>query len=63
MLVAERDFEVEHALAVAVEAEMPGLDDPGMHRTDRDLVNFGAGDREERPRRRSRSRPAGSAPA
>ena len=47
MLVAERDFEMEDALAVAIEAEMPGLDDPGMHRADRDLVDLRAGDLEE----------------
>src|SRR5579862_7529068 len=47
MLVAQSDFEVEHPLAVAVKAEMPRLDDPGMHRANRDLVNFGAGDPEE----------------
>ena len=48
MLVAQRNLQMEHPLAVTVEPEMPGLDDPGMYRTDRDLVNFGAGDREER---------------
>ena len=40
MLVAQRDFEVEHLLPVALKAEVPGLDDPGMDRPDRDLVNL-----------------------
>ena len=44
MLVAERDFEMDYPLAMAVEAEMPGLDDPGMHRTDRHFVDFRTGD-------------------
>ena len=47
MLIAERDFKMEHALAVTIEAEMPGLDDPGMHRADRHLVDLGPGDLEE----------------
>src|SRR5438128_22536 len=47
VLVAERDLQMDHPLAMAVEAEMAGLDDPGMHRTDRNLVDLGAGDREE----------------
>ncbi len=32
------------------EAEMPGLDEPGVHRSDRDLVHTGAFDRDERER-------------
>ena len=36
--VAEPLFEPDHGLAVGGEAEMPGLDDAGMHRADRDLV-------------------------
>ena len=60
MLVAERDFQMDHPLAMAVEAEMPGLDDAGMHRTDRDLVDFGAGDREELRRRRWSAPPGGN---
>jgi hypothetical protein len=47
VLVAERDFEMQHALAVAAEAEMPRLDDAGMHRPDRDLVDLLAADPEE----------------
>ena len=38
---------MEHSLAVALEAEMPRLDDAGMHRPDRDLVDLRAGDRKE----------------
>src|SRR5204863_2390410 len=47
MLVAKRDFEMDHPLAMAVEAEMPGLNDTGMHRADRHLVDLRTGDREE----------------
>src|SRR5439155_20440164 len=47
VLVAEHDFQMEDALAVTVEAKMPGLDDPGMHRANRDLMYFGPGDLEE----------------
>ena len=47
VLVAERDFEMEDPFAVTVEAEMPGLDDPGMDRADRDLMHLGTGDLEE----------------
>ena len=43
MLVSERDFEMEDALAVTAEAKMPGFDDPGMHRADRDFMDLGAG--------------------
>ena len=42
MLVAERDLEVQHLLARALEAEMPGLDDAGVDRADGDLVNLAA---------------------
>src|SRR5205807_3805265 len=47
VLVSQRDFEMEDALAVTVEAKMPGLDDPGMHRADCYLVDLGTGDLEE----------------
>ena len=38
MDVAQPLLEPDHGLAVAGEAEMAGLDDPGMDRPDRDLV-------------------------
>ena len=47
VLVSERDFEMEDALAVTAEAKMPGLDDPGMHRANRDFMDFGPGNLEE----------------
>ena len=47
MLIAERDLQVEDLLAMALEAEMPGLDDPGVNRADRDLMNFLAFDSKE----------------
>ncbi len=47
VLVSERDFEMEDALAVTIEAKMPGLDDPGMHRANRDFVDFGPGNLKE----------------
>src|SRR5207249_4150149 len=47
MLIAERDFEMDHPLAMAVEPEMAGLDDPGMHRSDCNLMDLGTRDREE----------------
>ena len=40
VLVAERDLEVEDLLAVALEAEVPRLDDAGVDRADRDLVDL-----------------------
>ena len=40
MLIAQRDFQVKHLLAVALKAEMARLDDAGVDRADRDLVNF-----------------------
>ena len=54
---------MEHPLAVAVEAKMPGLDDPGMHRADRDFVDFGPGNLEEIDVSDGRAAAAGSAPA
>src|SRR6266403_468226 len=39
MRVAKTFFVLQDALADHREAEMPGLDDAGMHRTDRDLVH------------------------
>ena len=47
VLVAERDLQVEHLLAVALEAEMPRLDDAGVHRAHRHLVDLLAVAREE----------------
>ena len=44
VLVAERDLEVEHVLAVALEAEVAGLDDAGVDRPDRHLVDLVAVD-------------------
>ena len=46
-LVAELDLQVVHRLAVALKAEMPGLDDAGVDRPDRDLVHAVAFHREE----------------
>jgi len=40
VLVAEGDLEVEDAFAVALETEVPGLDDARVHRTDSDLVDL-----------------------
>ncbi len=40
VLVAQGDLEVEDFLAVALEAEMAGLDDAGVDRADRDLVHL-----------------------
>jgi hypothetical protein len=39
VLVAERDLEVEDLLAVALEAEVAGLDHARVHRADGDLVH------------------------
>ena len=47
MLVAERDLQVEDLLAVALEAEMPRLDDAGVNGADGDLVDLFALDAEE----------------
>ena len=58
VLVAERDLEVEHVLAVALEAEVARLDDAGVHRADRDLVDLLALDAEE-----VRDADCGAAPA
>ena len=49
--VAEALFQAHHRLAIGGEAEMAGLDDAGMHRADRDLVQALALDREEIVRR------------
>ncbi len=54
MLVAERNFEVQHFLARALKAEMSRFDDAGVHRPDRDFVDFAAVDAEEIPRGRAR---------
>jgi hypothetical protein len=45
VLVPERDLEVKHRLAVALEPEVPRLDHAGVDRTDRDLVDLAALDR------------------
>ena len=45
--VAEPLFQPHHRLAVGGEAEMAGLDDAGMHRPDRDLVQAVALRRQE----------------
>ena len=45
--IAEPLFEPRHRLAIGGEAEMPGLDDAGMDRADRDLVQALALDRQE----------------
>ncbi len=42
MLVAERDLEMQHLLAGALETEMAGLDDARVHGTDGDFVHFPA---------------------
>jgi len=63
VLVSERDFEMEDAFAVAIEAEMPGLDDPGMHRANRDFMDLGPGNLKEIDVFNGRDRRAGSAPA
>ncbi len=48
VLVAEHDLEVQHLLAVALEAEVAGLDDAGVHGPDGDLVHLIAFHAEER---------------
>src|SRR5205814_2080809 len=40
MLITQRDLQMDHPLPMAVEAEMAWLDDPGMHRADRDFVDL-----------------------
>ncbi len=40
VLVAERDFQVEDLFPVALEAEMPRLDDTGVDRTNRHFVDL-----------------------
>src|SRR5207244_435341 len=47
VLVAEGDLQVEDLLAVALETEVPRLDDPGVNRPDRHLVHLVALDPEE----------------
>src|ERR1051326_3541123 len=48
MLVAEHDLKREHLLAVGLEAEVSRLDDAGVYRPDRDLVQLVAGQDVER---------------
>ena len=47
MLVAQRDLQVEHALAVALKAEMSRLDHAGVYRADGHFVDLVAVDAEE----------------
>ena len=42
MLIAERDFQVQHLFAGALKTEMAGFDDAGMDRADGDFVNLPA---------------------
>ena len=53
--VAEPLLQPRHGLAVGGEAEMAGLDDAGMHRPDRNLVQALALDRQEFVGRRDRA--------
>jgi hypothetical protein len=56
MNVAETLFEADHGFAVDGETEMAGLDDTGMHRTYRDLMQAFALGRQKRICRRNRRR-------
>src|SRR5260370_17019615 len=56
MNVAETLLEADHGFAVDGEAEMARLDDAGMHRTDRDLMQTFAFGRQELIQRRNRTR-------
>ena len=47
MLIAERDFQVKHVLAVALKAKVSRLDHAGVDRADGDLVDLLAVDAEE----------------
>ena len=47
MLIAQRNFQMKHLLAVTLETEMAGLDDSRMDRADCDFVNLVAVDCEE----------------
>ena len=47
VLVTERYLQMKDVLAVALKAEVSGLDDPGMHGADSDLVHLFAFDPEE----------------
>ncbi len=40
VLIAQRDFQMEHVFAVALEAKMSGFDDAGVDRPHRHLVNL-----------------------
>jgi hypothetical protein len=46
--VAEPLFQAQHLLADDRKAEVPRLDDPGMNRADRDLMDAVAADANER---------------
>ena len=64
MLIAERDFQMEHMLAMTLEAEMARLDDARMHRPHCHLVNLRAVHRYPLPHPRLGRRPApGGSPA
>ena len=56
--VAQALLEPHHRLAVGGEAEMPGLDDPGVHRADRNLMQVLAFDRQKGVARTLRRRGA-----
>ena len=56
MNIAETLLEADHGFAVDGEAEMARLDDAGMHRTDRDLMQAFALRRQELIRCRNRAR-------
>src|SRR5436309_5278825 len=56
MNIAETLLEADHGFAVDGEAEMARLDDTGMHRTDRDLMQAFALRRQELIRCRNRAR-------
>jgi hypothetical protein len=64
VLVAELDLQVVHLLAMAHEAEVPGLDHAGVDRADADLMHLLPAHHEERVARpcaagvRPRSAPA-----
>src|SRR5579863_5986233 len=56
MNVAETLLEADHGFAVHCKAEMTGLDDAGVHRTDRDLMQAFALRRQKLIARRNRMR-------
>ena len=44
MLVAQHDLQLQDPLAVRLQAKVSRFDDPGVHRTHRDLVNLAPSD-------------------